>query len=114
MPSLSDKTGFLIVANLVKYAIGFMVPIALVRVLSQREYGSYQQLLLIGTALTGIMTLGLPTSSYYFYHHVSAGRRPILVLQTVTMLVVMGVISGALVYVAAPYLAYRMNNPDLT
>ena len=114
MPTLSDKTGFLIVANLVKYAIGFMVPIALVRLLSQQEYGSYQQLVLVGTALAGIMTLGLPTSIYYFYHHVSAGRRPVLILQTVLMLAVMGMISGALVYLAAPLLAHRMSNPDLT
>jgi len=115
MSTLSDKTGFLIVANLVKYSIGFMVPIVLVRALNQQEYGSYQQLLLIGNALAGIMTLGLPASIYYFYHHVSTtGRRPALVLQTVFMLAVMGLVSGALVYLAAPFLAQRMSNPDLT
>ncbi|GAB4507883.1 MAG: oligosaccharide flippase family protein [Sulfuricaulis sp.] len=114
MPSLSDKAGFLIIANLIKYTIGFMVPIVLVRMLNQHEYGSYQQILLVGTALVGIMTLGLPTSIYYFYHHVSAGRRPVLILQTVVMLAMTGLISGALVYLAAPFLAQRMNNPALT
>ncbi len=114
MSSLSDKAGFLIVANLVKYSIGFMMPIVLVRLLTQEEYGSYQQLLLIGTALAGIMTLGLPTSIYYFYHHVSAGKRPVLIFQTVLMLAATGLISGVVVYLAAPILADQMNNPRLS
>ncbi len=114
MSSLSDKAGFLIVANLIKYAVGFMMPIVLVRMLDQDSYGSYQQLLLVGTAMAGIMTLGLPASIYYFYHHGPSSRRTALIFQTVFMLALAGLVSGALVYVTAPFLAQRMSNPALT
>jgi O-antigen/teichoic acid export membrane protein len=114
MSSLSDKAGFLIVANLIKYAVGFMMPIVLVRMLDQDSYGSYQQLLLVGTAMAGIMTLGLPASIYYFYHQGPASKRTALIFQTVVMLALAGLVAGALVYLAAPFLAQRMSNPSLT
>lgn len=114
MLSLSDKAGFLIVANLIKYAVGFLMPIVLVRLLDQHDYGSYQQLLLVGTAMTGIMTLGLPTSIYYFYHHVTVDKHTTLIFQTILALAAAGLISGALVYLTAPFLSLRMNNPGLS
>ena len=114
MHSLSDKAGFLIVANLFKYAVGFVMPMVLVRLLEQQEYGTYQQLLLVSTAAAGIMTLGLPTSIYYFYHHVSADRRPALIFQTSLMLAISGMICAGLIYLASPYIADRMSNPGLT
>ncbi|MHB8624057.1 MAG: lipopolysaccharide biosynthesis protein [Sulfuricaulis sp.] len=114
MSSLSDKAGILIIANLIKYAVGFMMPIVLVRMLDQDSYGSYQQLLLVGTTMAGIMTLGLPASIYYFYHHGPASKRSALIFQTVVMLAMAGLVSGALVHLAAPFLARHMNNPNLT
>jgi len=69
----------LILANTLKYAVGFALPMVLVRLLTQDDYGTYQQLSLIANFATGIMVLGLPTSIYYFYHRKSAepsgGRR---------------------------------------
>ena len=37
----------MIVANLIKYAVGFIMPMVLVRMLSQNDYGTYQQMILI-------------------------------------------------------------------
>ena len=62
MRSLSNKAGLLILANGIKYAIGFILPMVLVRLLTKQDYGTYQQLSLVSSAATGIMVLGLPTS----------------------------------------------------
>ncbi|HJW56713.1 MAG TPA: oligosaccharide flippase family protein [Burkholderiaceae bacterium] len=109
--SLSDQAGFLIVANLVKYAVGFIMPMVLVRLLSQSDYGSYQQLILIGTAVTGVLTLGLPTSIYYFYHHVGPRKRPALIMQTTLLLVVAGAAATLATWFSADELSTRLNNP---
>ena len=55
MASLSDKAALLILANTLKYAVGFALPMVLVRHLTQDDYGTYQQLSLIANFATGIM-----------------------------------------------------------
>jgi len=111
--SLSDKAGFLILANLIKYSVGFIMPMVLVRMLSQTDYGTYQQLVLISTAVVGIMTLGVPTSVYYFYHHVPLEGRSTLIVQTTLLVAAGGVLAGVGVFLGADLLARGMNNPAL-
>lgn len=113
MTSLSDKAGFLIVANFIKYAVGFVLPIVLVRMLSQSEYGTYQQMILIGTAAIGIMSLGLPTSVYYFYHLPPPERTPALIVQTSLLLAIAGAVATAAICFGAIPLADSVNNPSM-
>lgn len=108
--SLSDRAGFLVVANLIKYAVGFAMPMVLVRMLTQNDYGSYQQMILIGNATIGIMTLGLPVSVYYFYHHVGEQRIPALIAQTTILLVISGVLATLVIYFGADHVSAFMNN----
>jgi O-antigen/teichoic acid export membrane protein len=108
--SLSDKTALLIVANICKYAVGFILPVIFVRLMSQDEYGTYQQLTLLANVAQGIMVLGVPMSVYYFYHR---SHRPTLIAQTQIILLVSGAAAGLLVLIAAPELAARMHNPQL-
>lgn len=113
MTSLSDRAGFLIVASLIKYAVGFVMPMVLVRLLSQSDYGSYQQMVLIGTAAVGIMTFGLPTSIYYFYHQVVAEKLPALIAQTTILLSLAGLLALAGIWIGADYFAATLNNPSV-
>lgn len=113
MDSLSDKAAFLIVANMIKYSIGFLIPIAMVRLLNQHDYGTYQQVLLVGNAVIGVMVLGIPTSIYYFHHHAARDQQPALVLQTGVLLAGAGLAAGVAVASASPWLAGTMSNPDL-
>lgn len=110
MISLSDRAGFLILANLIKYAVGFVMPMVLVRLLSQSDYGTYQQLVLVGNTALGVMVLGLPTSIYYFYHNVPEDRVPTLLAQTSVMLAMAGVAAALAIYLGAAPLAEMMNN----
>lgn len=111
--SLSDRAGFLVVANLVKYAVGFAMPMVLVRILSQNDYGSYQQMILIGNATIGLLTLGLPTSVYYFYHHAGEKRIPALIVQTALLLLASGVLASMVMYFGAGRFAASLNNPSI-
>jgi O-antigen/teichoic acid export membrane protein len=106
--SLSDRAGFLIVANLIKYAVGFVLPMVLVRLLTKSDYGSYQQMILIGTAISGVLTLGLPTSVYYFYH--GTEKMPSLVVQTTLMLAASGLVGTLIVFFGADHFASMLNN----
>jgi O-antigen/teichoic acid export membrane protein len=111
--SLSDRAGLLIVANLVKFSVGFIMPMVLVRLLSQNDYGTYQQMVLVSNTAIGLMTLGLPTSVYYFVHHVEKQRIPTLVVQTTLLLFISGAFATAVIFFGAPLIAKSLNNPEM-
>jgi O-antigen/teichoic acid export membrane protein len=111
--SLSEKAGFLIVANFVKYAIGFMMPMILVRLLTRSDYGTYQQLLLVGAVCTTLFTFGIPVSVYYFHRQADAGREAMLRLQSSGILGTAALLAFVLVVPFAPQIAARMDNPQV-
>lgn len=113
MASLSQKAGFLIGANLIKYAVGFTLPMLMVRLLSKNDYGTYQQLLLVNSMALGLLTLGLPSSIYYFYNRIGEQRRSALVVQTLSMLGVAGLAAAVGIALASPLIAARTSNPAL-
>jgi O-antigen/teichoic acid export membrane protein len=114
LASLSRKAALLIIANAAKYAVGFVLPMIVVRFLTRSEYGTYQQLSLVATFATGVMVLGLPTSIYYFYHRASVGSgRATLIAQTQIMLLISGCAASLAITLAAPLLAVWMHNPEL-
>jgi O-antigen/teichoic acid export membrane protein len=113
LKSLSHRAGLLMASNAFKYAVGFVLQAVLVRLLSVTDYGSYQQLLLLGAIAVGVMPLGLPGSVYYFAHRVGPDRQRHLVGQTVLMLFGTGLLSALGLWLAAPSIARAMNNPAL-
>ena len=85
----------------------------LVRILSQSDYGTYQQMILISSVAIGLMTLGLPTSIYYFYNNVPTDRISALIVQTSVMLGIAGAIATATIVLAATSIADGMNNVSM-
>jgi len=64
--SLTSRTFWLICAKSLAFAMGFALPLLLVRRLSQTEFGLYKQaFLVIGTAAS-ILPLGFSMSAFYF------------------------------------------------
>ncbi len=113
MATLSDKAGFLIAANFVKYAVGFIMPMLLVRMLTKSDYGTLQQIQLVGNVCLGVMVLGLPSSVYYFYRHDRLDERVALMLQTSWMLFASGLFTLIVLQFAGPFLASQANNPAI-
>ena len=56
------------------FATTFMIPVVLVRVLDQSQFGTYKQLFLIYATMFGIAPLGLAESRYYFLPARQIGR----------------------------------------
>lgn len=114
MKSLSERAGILIGSNAFKYAVGFLLPTVLVRLLSRSDYGTYQQLLLLGSIAVGVMPLGLSVSVYFFAHkRPPTDGRSLLAGQTLLLLSLSGAVSAAAVCLAAPWLARATSNPAL-
>jgi O-antigen/teichoic acid export membrane protein len=111
--SLSDRAGFLIAANIVKFSIGVFMPMILVRMLSHESYGSYQQMVLIGNAAVSLLVLGLPMSVFYFNSQVGKDRVPTLVLQTSVLLLATGTLAAVVVCAGAGPIARALNNPGM-
>jgi O-antigen/teichoic acid export membrane protein len=114
MASLSDKAGFLIVANLIKYAVGFVMPMVLVRMLSRTDYGTYQQLALIGALGIAILVLGLPNSVYYFHDRTNPARDKVLTLQTSALLLISGTLTAVVLIACTPLIVALMKNTALS
>jgi O-antigen/teichoic acid export membrane protein len=108
--SLSDRAGFLIAANIVKFAIGFVMPMMLVRLLTHSDYGTYQQMVLVSNVALALLTFGLPTSVFYFNSHFGRERLPALIVQTSVLLLIGGAIASAAIYFGATPITRLMNN----
>ena len=113
MASLSDKAGILIVANLLKYGVGFALPMVLVRLLSTQEYGTYQQLALVASLGSALLLLGLPTSIYYFHARSDHTQRVALQVQTLALLGVLGLVGAVAATLGAGPIGALLRNPEI-
>lgn len=97
-------------------AIGFMatffVPVVLVRVLDQAQFGTYKQLFLVFGTLFPLAQLGMAESLYYF---VPEGGRKIgrYVANAVVALALSGLAALLFLTLARTHVATWLNNPDL-
>lgn len=98
MPSTGMKRGALTLtaANMLDFALQFMLPIALVRLLPAAAFADYRLAwLAIGTAMA-IAPFALPRSLFYFLPRSSEGQRASYVHQTLLALLVSGLCAGLL------------------
>lgn len=76
--SLTTRTLSLMLGKSLAFVFGFALPLVLVRVLSQTEFGLFKQaFLVVGTAST-ILPLGFSMSAYYFLPRDSERKGPIV------------------------------------
>src|SRR3954449_11566545 len=65
-PSLTKQAGWLLIAKVVGFVLSFAVPLIVVRVLDQKEFGLYKQIfLMMGTAVP-LLTLVFYMNVFYF------------------------------------------------
>jgi len=111
-PSLTTQSLHLIFGRLVGFAFAFGLPIVLVRLLDQVEFGTYKQFLLVAGFLIGVLPLGLHASLFYFIPQ-DPPRAGNYLLQTSILSLVIGVAAGVIIYVLAEPLAGFLNSPLL-
>lgn len=110
---LSDKTAILIIVNLFKYSISFFIPIALVRVLTKHDYGTYQQVLLSGRILLSVCVIGIPFSMYYFLGVLDDEKKGRFISQTKALLFILGCVAALITLVFSGYIGEYLSNEGL-
>jgi len=95
--SLSTQAAYVFIGRVSASTLSFVVPIILVRIFTQEEYGLYQQALLISITLIEVLKWGLINSLFYFYP-LAKEKISELLSQTFYLLVFIGSIFLPLLY----------------
>ena len=73
--SLTAQSAWLLFAKIVGFALSFLLPFLVVRLLSQEKVGIYKQVFLVVSNVVTILPLGISMSAYYFLSRESEKRR---------------------------------------
>jgi len=84
------------------------------RLLSETDYGTFGQAVMIYTLFSTVLCLSLPQSVYYFIPRAKEDERPHVMSQTMILMIALAVITSALMYASTPFLTNKMNNPGLS
>src|SRR5579859_4948840 len=113
MNSIFKPAIMLMAGRAAGFVMAFAIPIVLVRVFTQNEFGTYKQLFLIYTTLYAIAQMGMAESLYYFLPAArSSGGR--YALNAMLVLGGAGLVCLALLCGLEPYLGRWFNNPGIT
>lgn len=96
----------------VGYAVLFLLPLILVRVFDQQEFGTYKQVFLLYGTVLNVAQIGMSESLFYFLPGASrdGGR---YVCNSMVVLGAMGLLVGAGFYFGGDRIAQALNNPGL-
>ena len=97
IPSLKSQSAWLLFAKVVGFGFSFLLPLLIVRYLSQEQVGVYQQVFLVIVNANVILALGFGMSAYYFLARETA-RRPAVIFNTLLFNFVIGGIACATLY----------------
>jgi O-antigen/teichoic acid export membrane protein len=94
------------------FVAAFVIPIVLVRIFDQTEFGSYKQIFLIFGTVFGIAQVGMAESLYYFLPS-ETRRSGGYAFNTLAVLGIFGVISLGALWLWRQEVAELLNNPGL-
>ena len=94
------------------FIAAFAIPVVLVRVFNQTEFGTYKQLFLLYTTLYGIAQVGMAESLYYFIP-TSPEQRGSYIVNSLCALAVSGVLCLGILSAASGWLGRWFHNPGL-
>jgi O-antigen/teichoic acid export membrane protein len=98
--SMTQRAAWLIIAKTLAFVSSFMLPLILVRQMSQAEFGLYKQAFLVAGTVVTIFPLGFAMSAFYFLPR-EAGRKEQVVFNILLVYLLVG-ISSALLIALAP------------
>jgi O-antigen/teichoic acid export membrane protein len=94
------------------YAVLFLLPIVLVRLFDQEQFGTYKQVFLLYGTILNLAQVGMSESLFYFLpgSPEDAGR---YVCNSIMVLGGIGLLTGGILYLGGDTIAHYMNNPAL-
>ena len=88
-PSLKTQSAWLLFAKVVGFGFSFLLPLLIVRFLSQEQVGVYRQIFLVIVNANAVLTLGFGMSAFYFLARETT-RRPSVIFNTLLFNFVVG------------------------
>jgi O-antigen/teichoic acid export membrane protein len=111
--SLTARASWILLAKVVAFALAFLLPLILVRRMSQHEFGLYKQVfLIVGTAIT-MLPLGFGMSAYYLLPR-ERERQPHIIVNILIFYTVMAGLACLTLLVSPASLATIFNSPELS
>lgn len=90
---------YLLIGRMFTMVASFIMPLVLVRFMSQSDYGVFSQFYTLYTAIYVILALGLHTNIFYFYPTATKEDADKYVSNTTVLLLLFGFIGGAIMYI---------------
>ncbi len=112
---MSRQAGMLSSVELFRFGIKTCIGIALARILTKEDFGSYRQLFLIYTTFSTLLLLGIPQSVMYFVPKASDDtQRRKIISRTLNIVSLMGLMFALALFLLRHPISILMNNPDLS
>ena len=73
--SLTNQSAWLLMAKVIGFALSFLLPLLVVRILDKAAFGVYRQVFVIIVNATGILAFGVGLTAYYFLAREKEKRR---------------------------------------
>jgi O-antigen/teichoic acid export membrane protein len=110
---LATRGAFILLTELFRVTTTLVTGMILSRLLTKADYGAFGQAFMIYTLFSTVLCLSLPQSLYYFIPRAKAEEKPRVMSQTMILMVVLAGITSLAMYFSTPFLAGKMNNPEL-
>lgn len=111
--SLTRNAFWLTVAKTVAFCGTFLLPIVLVRELSQTEFGLYKQIFLAVNTVMAVLPLGFVMSAFYFLPR-EPNKKGEVIFNIVSFYLLVGLLAGTALMIWPGLLAALFNSPELT
>lgn len=114
MTVLSKQAGLLSAAEFFRFFLKSLVGIALARLITPKELGTYRQLFLIYSTFSTLMLLGIPQSLLYFLPKaVDANTQKNIITRTMGLVSLLALLFALSILIFRHEVAYRFNNPQI-
>ena len=113
-PSLKTQSAWLLFAKVVGFVFSLVLPLLIVRFLTQEEVGIYRQVFLVIINANIILQLGFGMSVYYFLSRSTAERRGAVVFNTLLFNFAAGAIACLVLFVYPQLLGNIFQSEQMT
>jgi O-antigen/teichoic acid export membrane protein len=111
--SIFRPAAVLMCGRMLSFAATFFIPVVLVRVFDQAQFGTYKQLFLIQLTIYSIAQFGMASSLYYFIP-LAPAKAGSYIANSLLFLTLVGIAGLAGLSLAAPRMAVWMSNAALS
>ena len=96
-------------ANAIDFALQFLLPVILARVLDTNDFGVYRLFWLVTSTVLALSVLGIPQSLYYFLPRSKESGQRLYINQAIIFLVITGILSAVAILPGSPLLPDNAN-----